>query len=271
MSAARPDNEAISVLVKGLGKRFWLGESGRPRGLHEAYERLVARGAVFIGARGKGESVERESLWALRNLEFSVAPGELIGLIGNNGAGKSVLLKILSRITYPTEGYAEVAGRIGSMLEVGAGFHPEFTGRENVFLVGAILGMPADEINARFDDIVRFAEVENFLETPVKKYSSGMAVRLAFAVASHLDANIMLFDEVISVGDTAFREKCEDKVRAMALEGRTVFFVSHNMQTIANFCPRVLLLESGQLSFDGSSAEGLERLRAAQQAGGAGR
>jgi lipopolysaccharide transport system ATP-binding protein len=205
---------------------------------------LIQQGAV---------ATDRQTriLWALRDIDISIRHGEIVGLAGHNGAGKSVLLKILSRITWPTEGEATLEGKVGSMLEVGAGFHPEFTGRENLFLVGATLGMKVPEVREKFDQIVEFAEVHEMLDTPVKRYSSGMYVRLAFSMAAHLNANIMLFDEVIAVGDADFREKCLDRIQHMAAEGRTVIFVSHNMQTIKELCPRTLILSSGRLVHDG--------------------
>ncbi len=186
-------------------------------------------------------------IWALKNVSFEVKRGEVVGIIGRNGAGKTTLLKILSRITEPTEGYAEVRGRIGSLLEVGTGFHPELTGRENIYLNGAILGMKKKEIDKKFDEIVAFAEIEKFIDTPVKYYSSGMYVRLAFAVAAHLEPEILLVDEVLAVGDAAFQKKCLGKMGDVANEGRTVLFVSHNMGAVENLCPKVFLLDAGEL------------------------
>ena len=244
-------DDAIRAI--GLGKQFHLGTQSHARGMHHAFETAV--GGWLDRFRGKRESTAPQTLWALRDVDFRVRHGELVGLVGHNGAGKSVLLKILSRITFPTEGHAEIAGRVGSMLEVGAGFHPEFTGRENIFLVGAILGMSPSQVRKRFDEIAAFAEVDDLLDTPVKRYSSGMYVRLAFSVAAHLDTNIMLFDEVISVGDDDFRAKCQDRIREMAAAGRTIIFVSHNLRTVAELCPRVLLLDHGALRFDGSVAD----------------
>src|ERR1035441_10317383 len=185
-----------------------------------------------------------ETFWALKDVSFDVKQGEVVGIIGRNGAGKSTLLKILSRITEPTSGQAKIYGRVGSLLEVGTGFHPELTGRENIFLNGAILGMSRAEIRARFDEIVAFADIERFLDTPVKRYSSGMYVRLAFAVAAHLNPEILLVDEVLAVGDAEFQKKCLGKMSEVARAGRTVLFVSHNMVAVEALCPRSLLLAS---------------------------
>jgi lipopolysaccharide transport system ATP-binding protein len=194
-----------------------------------------------------------ETIWALKDISFEVKSGEVVGIIGRNGAGKTTLLKILSRITEPTEGWAEMRGRVGSLLEVGTGFHPELTGRENIHLNGAILGMQKGEINRKFDEIVAFAEIEKFMDTPVKRYSSGMRVRLAFAVAAHLEPEIMLVDEVLAVGDVVFQKKCLGKMGEVAGEGRTVLFVSHNMQAIQGLCQRVILLKNGGMIQDGNT------------------
>lgn len=235
-----------------LGKRYRLGLHQRGyatlrESIASAAEHLVRRSA---GGQRAGSSDPGE-LWALRDLCLTIEQGETVGLIGHNGAGKSTLLKILSRITEPSAGRAEVTGRVGSLLEVGTGFHPELTGRENVFLNGAILGMRRAEIRRRFDEIVSFAEVERFLDTPVKRYSSGMSVRLAFAVAAHLEPEIMLVDEVLAVGDAAFQRKSVDKMSAVASEGRTVIFVSHNLAIIRALCRRGVLLERGRMQCDG--------------------
>ena len=208
--------------------------------------------------------------WALQDVSFDVSQGEVLGLIGRNGAGKSTLLKILSRITEPTTGTAAMWGRIGSLLEVGTGFHPELTGRENIFLNGAILGMSRAEITQRFDDIVGFAELAKFLDTPVKRYSSGMYVRLAFAVAAHLNPEILLIDEVLAVGDAAFQRKCLDHMTGLAQSGRTVLFVSHNLSSIANLCTRCLYLKNGRLAFDGRVHDAVNAYQAdLKNAGGA--
>jgi lipopolysaccharide transport system ATP-binding protein len=196
-------------------------------------------------------SAPTDTLWALKNVSFEVKQGEIVGIIGRNGAGKSTLLKILSRITEPTEGRAEVYGRVGSLLEVGTGFHPELTGQENIYLNGAILGMKKAEMNRLFKEIVAFAEVEKFIDMPLKRYSSGMYLRLAFAVAAHLEPEILIIDEVLAVGDAAFQKRCLDKMREVTREGRTVLFVSHNMAAIQGLCSKCFLLSSGQLVAEG--------------------
>jgi len=247
-----------AITVSQLGKRFVLGQRGLSRGVHQVYEDLLHRVLNLFKGKSEQSNDSKQVLWALRGVDLKIRHGEIVGLVGHNGAGKSVLLKILSRITSPSEGYALVEGKVGSMLEVGAGFHPEFTGRENLFLVGATLGMDLSEIRAKFDDIVAFAEVEGMLDTPVKRYSSGMYVRLAFSVAAHLDANIMLFDEVIAVGDVNFREKCLQRIKQMSDEGRTVIFVSHNLETLRELCPRTIVMNHGHIVHDGPTAEILE-------------
>ncbi len=249
----------FSIQVHQLGKRFIIGGNDSSQGLHQLYDETIRRMfRRFSGSGwGKNNSHEKRILWALRDININIRHGEIVGLIGHNGAGKSVLLKILSRITWPTEGHAVLQGKVGSMLEVGAGFHPEFTGRENLYLIGAILGMETPEIKAKFDAIVDFSGVEEMLDTPVKRYSSGMYVRLAFAVAAHLDANIMLFDEVISVGDVDFRERCLKRIREMAEEGRTIIFVSHNMETLQDICPRTIVLNHGHIIHDGTTHSAL--------------
>jgi lipopolysaccharide transport system ATP-binding protein len=198
---------------------------------------------------------KREDFWALRDVSFEVQPGEKLGIIGRNGAGKTTLLKILSRITEPSSGRVEIRGRVASLLEVGTGFHPELTGRENVFLNGAILGMHRREIVRKFDEIVAFAEVEQFLDTPVKRYSSGMYVRLAFAIAAHLEPEILIIDEVLAVGDAAFQKKCLGKMENVAREGRTLLFVSHNMNAIVALCNRCIMIQDGKIVRDGNTAE----------------
>lgn len=199
-----------------------------------------------------GRRLKTEEFWALKDASFKVDHGEVVGIIGRNGSGKSTLLKILSRITEPTSGQAIMRGRVASLLEVGTGFHPELTGRENIYFNGSILGMTKREINQKFDEIIAFAEIEKFLDTPVKFYSSGMYVRLAFAVAAHLEPDILIVDEVLAVGDAAFQRKCLGKMRTVAGEGRTVLFVSHSMESIKQLCSRVVLLENGQVKADGS-------------------
>jgi lipopolysaccharide transport system ATP-binding protein len=226
----------VAIRVQGVGKQFELGEA-RPRfpTLRDALVSSARRAGamVFSPLRSFRERSRPEKFWALRDISFEVAQGEVVGIIGGNGAGKSTLLKILSRITEPTEGRIEIHGRVGSLLEVGTGFHPELSGRENTFLNGAILGMTRQEIARKFDEIVAFAEVERFIDTPVKHYSSGMYLRLAFAVAAHLEPEILIVDEVLAVGDAAFQKKCLGKMGDVAREGRTVLFVSHNMIQMA--------------------------------------
>jgi homopolymeric O-antigen transport system ATP-binding protein len=234
-----------------LGKRFTI-RSRPPRTLGEA-----AAARLRFAMRGR-RSRKRE-FWALRNVSIGVDPGEVVGLVGRNGAGKSTLLRILAGITDPTEGFAEVRGRVGALLEVGTGFHPELSGRDNIYLNGAILGMRRSEIARRYDEIVEFAEIEEFLETPVKRYSSGMYVRLAFAVAAHLDPEILLVDEVLSVGDQAFQEKSLGRIHEVTQSGRTVLFVSHNLASVLRLCERGLLLEDGNVAFEGPIAETVER------------
>jgi lipopolysaccharide transport system ATP-binding protein len=227
------------------GVRRWLKPSPKPTNLqsNDAFSKRIADGWF----------------WALQDIEFSVPAGEIVGIVGRNGAGKSTLLKILSRIVTPTSGRVGVRGRVGSLLEVGTGFHPELTGRENVFLNGAILGMPRSEIKRRFDEIVAFAEVESFLDTPVKRYSSGMAVRLAFAVAAHLEPDVLIIDEVLSVGDQAFQRKCMGKASQLGEQGRTILIVSHNLAAVANLCSRAILLQDGRLVADGSPDKIIDR------------
>ena len=222
--------------------RWWAKARGKP-------DPLLKLGEEDHGNRKDG------MIWALRNISFAVKEGEILGVIGRNGAGKSTLLKILSRITAPTEGRAIIRGRVGSLLEVGTGFHPELTGRENIYLNGAILGMSRLEIERKLDEIVFFSEIEKFLDTPVKRYSSGMHVRLAFSVAAHLEPEILLVDEVLAVGDMAFQNKCLGKMNEVSEEGRTVIFVSHNMGAITKLCSRGVVLEDGSMKFDGSSID----------------
>jgi lipopolysaccharide transport system ATP-binding protein len=214
-------------------------------------------------AEGEDQSVSHpadpHSFWALRDVSFNIQPGEIVGIIGRNGAGKSTLLKILSRITEPTEGEAIIKGRVASLLEIGTGFHPELTGRENIYMNGTILGMRKAEIDRKFDEIAAFAEIDEFLDTPVKRYSSGMYVRLAFAVAAHLEPEILLIDEVLAVGDEQFQKKCLGKMESVGKEGRTVLFVSHNMGSIAQLCQKTILLSHGEISLIGKTPEIIER------------
>ena len=252
----------VAIKVEGLSKRYRIGAHQQAyKTLREKLNETAMapfRAARHLVARnGKGNSQpairnsKAETFWALKDVSFEVKQGEVVGIIGRNGAGKSTLLKILSRITEPTEGYADITGRIASLLEVGTGFHPELSGRENIFLNGSILGMKRVEIRRKFDEMVAFAEIEKFIDTPVKHYSSGMYVRLAFAVAAHLDPEILLVDEVLAVGDAAFQKKCLGKMGDVAREGRTVLFVSHNMVAIENLCGRGILLADGQVSYAG--------------------
>jgi lipopolysaccharide transport system ATP-binding protein len=241
----------IAIRVEHLGKAYQIShEQGRSR-----YRTLQEEIIGAIKRPFSRSADKRETFWALKDVSFEVKVGEALGIIGRNGAGKSTLLKILSRITRPTTGYADVYGRVGSLLEVGTGFHPELTGRENIYLNGAILGMTRRDIQRRFDEIVAFAEVENFLDTPVKRYSSGMYMRLAFAVAAHLEPEILVVDEVLAVGDAEFQNKCLGKMGDVAKEGRTVLFVSHNMSAIVSLCNRALLLENGRITVDANASQ----------------
>jgi lipopolysaccharide transport system ATP-binding protein len=245
------------IKVENLSKQYRLGAIGG-RTLREDINRWWARvqhkpdPTLKIGQDDHGNR-DGEKIWALRDVNFEVQQGEVLGIIGRNGAGKSTLLKILSRITAPTDGTVKVKGRVGSLLEVGTGFHPELTGRENIYMNGAILGMSQAEIDAKFDEIVDFSGVETFINTPVKRYSSGMYVRLAFAVAAHLDPEILLVDEVLAVGDVEFQRKCLGKMSEVAKGGRTVLFVSHNMAAVKSLCERGILLQEGILGLDGNA------------------
>jgi lipopolysaccharide transport system ATP-binding protein len=245
------------IQVNGLGKKYRIG------GPRKTY--LTLRDAIVNTAKVPFHRLSRSDsgksaneFWAIRDLTFNVSKGEVVGIIGRNGAGKSTLLKILSRITYPTVGEITLHGRVGSLLEVGTGFHTELTGRENVFLSGSILGMQKREIEDKFDEIVKFSEIEKFIDTPVKRYSSGMYVRLAFAVAAHLDTDILLVDEVLAVGDATFQKKCLGKMGDITHEGKTILFVSHNMTAIKALCSRSIVIEAGQIKFDGDSTEAID-------------
>jgi lipopolysaccharide transport system ATP-binding protein len=243
-----------AIQADGLGKRYRVGEREYYRALRDLVGRAYSASTrLFVRSTNGAGRNPSSFMWALRNVSFQVPEGEVVGLIGRNGAGKSTLLKILARITKPTEGEARIRGRIGSLLEVGTGFHPELTGRENVYLSGAILGMRKSEINRKFDEIVAFSEVERFLDTPLKFYSSGMQMRLAFAVAAHLEPEILLVDEVLAVGDTAFQRKCLGKMGEVARQGRTIVFVSHNLGAITRLCSRSIWLDAGQIRMDGGS------------------
>jgi lipopolysaccharide transport system ATP-binding protein len=248
-----------AISVSGLSKQYRLGARQHYKTLRES---LSERAARLMRLR---RAPAPETIWALDDVSFEVPSGELLGVIGPNGAGKSTLLKILSRITEPTRGRAVIAGRVGSMLEVGTGFHPELTGRENTFLSGAILGMGRHEIRAKFDEIVAFAEIEDFLDTPVKRYSSGMYVRLAFSVAAHLEPEILLIDEVLAVGDAAFQRKCLGLMGEVAGEGRTVLFVSHNMAAVMQLTRKGILLDGGRLAAHGPTGEVVQQYLASLQ------
>ena len=252
------------ISVEGLCKSYLIGHDGPQERYHSLRDTLVRHGRNYVRkavdmARGRqiiqGDTVEE--FWALKDVSFEVKRGEVLGIIGRNGAGKSTLLKILSRITEPTSGRVVLDGRVASLLEVGTGFHPELTGRENIFLNGAILGMGRVEIRQKFDEIVNFAGVEKFLDTPVKRYSSGMYVRLAFAVAAHLEPEILIIDEVLAVGDAEFQKKCLGKMQDVAKGGRTVLFVSHNLGAIQALCTKALVMKSGIVSIVGSPREAI--------------
>jgi lipopolysaccharide transport system ATP-binding protein len=252
----------VAISVENLSKSYLIGHQARRHARDNALRDVIAREARnfarkatdFVRGRQIVQGDELEEFWALRDISFEVKRGEILGIIGRNGAGKSTLLKILSRITEPTKGRVRIRGRIASLLEVGTGFHPELTGRENVFLNGAILGMSRQEVRSKFDEIVAFAEVERFIDTPVKRYSSGMYVRLAFAVAAHLEPEILVVDEVLAVGDAKFQGKCLGKMTDVARQGRTILFVSHNMTAVQSLCQRCVLLQNAQIEYEGAVA-----------------
>lgn len=243
----KTSSDHIAIRVSGLSKRYLIG--GEKKGT------LTETLAGMIGAKNN----RKEVFWALQDINFEVKKGEVIGIIGKNGAGKSTLLKILSRITQPTAGKVEINGRVASLLEVGTGFHPELTGRENIYLNGTILGMSRQEVKDKFEEIVEFSGVQKFIDTPVKHYSSGMYVRLAFAVAAHLEPEILIIDEVLAVGDVEFQKKCLGKMKEVAGEGRTVLFVSHNMAAVKSLCERAILLEKGKVVLSGSTSDCVAR------------
>jgi lipopolysaccharide transport system ATP-binding protein len=259
------DDDGTVIRAEDLGKKYVIGRRSQAASasLREVLGRqargFVRRLSDMAAGRPVVEGDELRDVWALHRVSFEVRRGEVLGIIGRNGAGKSTLLKILSRITEPTEGRVGVAGRVASLLEVGTGFHPELTGRENIFLNGAILGMTQAHIRRRFDEIVAFAEIDQFLDTPVKRYSSGMYVRLAFAVAAHLEPDVLIIDEVLAVGDAQFQRKCVGKMGGVAREGRTVLVVSHNLGLMQSLCDRALLLERGTVAFDGATGETIAR------------
>jgi len=246
-----------AIAIEGLGKCYVLRHQQLRR--HDSLRDLLAHGArrlrerVFRPSRDVGPQSTREVFWALRGIDLKIAEGARVGIVGRNGAGKSTLLKILSRITEPTEGRVKIRGRVSSLLEVGTGFHPELSGRENIFLNGAILGMSAIEIRRKFDDIVAFADIERFLDTPVKRYSSGMYVRLAFAVAAHVDPEVLIVDEVLAVGDLKFRQKCVGKMEDLNSAGRTLVFVSHDMSMVRHLCSKVVWMNDGRIQKYGDS------------------
>ena len=246
----------IAIRVDGLSKQYRIGL--QPEKYKTLRDSLTSGVAKFF-TRKTADEKAAGTFWAVRDLSFEIKQGDVVGIIGRNGAGKSTLLKLLARITEPTEGHAEIRGRIGALLEVGTGFHPELSGRENIFLNGAILGMRREEIERKFDEIVEFSEVRKFIDTPVKRYSSGMHLRLAFSVAAHLEPEILLVDEVLAVGDIAFQKKCVGKMEDVAAQGRTVLFVSHNLAAIKELCQTSLVLNNGQLEYQGGVVEGLTR------------
>lgn len=248
-----------AIVVEDVGKRYPLEETRSYNTVRDSLAHGVRSMARRIRKRRQTGQDSDGTFWALRDVSLEVKPGDTLGILGRNGAGKSTLLKILSRVTAPTTGRARVRGRLGSLLEVGTGFHPELSGRDNIQLNGAILGMSRAEINRRFDEIVAFAEVGKFLEMPVKHYSSGMYMRLAFAVAAHLDPEILVIDEVLAVGDTAFQKKCLRKMNSVAKEGRTILFVSHNMAAVSSLCNKGLLLENGRVASEGPITEVVNR------------
>jgi lipopolysaccharide transport system ATP-binding protein len=244
----------VAIRVSGLGKRYRIHHNASRARYRTLREDLMSLPQRWLGALRSRRSVSEE-FWALRDISFEVERGEVLGVIGRNGAGKSTLLKILSRISDPSEGCVDLYGRVGSLLEVGTGFHTELSGRENIFLSGALIGMRRHEVRRRFEEIVAFAEVERFIDEPVKHYSSGMYARLAFAVAAHLDTEILLIDEVLSVGDVEFQRRCLDRMRSVARDGRTVLFVSHNMTAVRHFCTQAMLIERGSASWWGTKVD----------------
>jgi len=248
-----------AIRVQGLGKQYTIGAyQGRYKSLRDSLMRSFTEPLRRIGGKNGAGQADR-TIWALKDVSFDIEHGEVVGIIGRNGAGKSTLLKLLARITEPTEGEIRMRGRVGSLLEVGTGFHPELTGRENIFLNGAILGMSRAEIGRKFDEIVDFAEIEKFIDTPAKHYSSGMYMRLAFAVAAHLEPEILLVDEVLAVGDAQFQKKCLGKMGDVAKEGRTVLFVSHNISSIRNLCEKVIWIDKGKIIDNGRASDTTEK------------
>jgi lipopolysaccharide transport system ATP-binding protein len=262
-----------AIRVKNLSKRYELarvGETTMGEAIAAGLRRGVRRAKDLVRGRSTAPEADPDGYWALKDVSFDLRQGEILGVIGANGAGKSTLLKILSKVVVPTEGEVEVYGRIGSLLEVGTGFNPELTGAENIYLYGSILGMSRAEIAARYDEITAFAELGRFIDEPIKHYSSGMHSRLGFAVAAHLQCDILLIDEVLAVGDAAFQRKCLDKMESVTGQGRTVIFVSHNMAAVNNLCHRAIVLEKGRLTFDGDVADAARTYLAALETQGLG-
>jgi lipopolysaccharide transport system ATP-binding protein len=257
------------IRAEGLGKQYRIGTRERYGSLRDSIARVMTTPRTLFRRRPPSDTRrERETVWALRDASFEVRDGEILGIIGRNGSGKSTLLKILSRITEPSEGHVDITGRVGSLLEVGTGFHPELTGRENVFVNGAILGMRRREIAAKFDEIVAFSGVERFIDTPVKHYSSGMQMRLAFAVAAHLQPNILLVDEVLAVGDAEFQRRCLSKMQDVSHEGRTVILVSHQMNQIRRLCESAMWLDGGRIQYIGPVGDAIREYEHAVAASG---
>jgi lipopolysaccharide transport system ATP-binding protein len=252
---------SVVIQADGIGKKYVISHRAQAYSstLRDAFTESLSRVAQrFTAKSSRAALYSAEDVWALRDVSFEIRDGDKVGIIGRNGAGKSTLLKILSMVTHPTTGRVRLIGRIGSLLEVGTGFHPELTGRENIYLNGAVLGMTKQEIKSKFDEIVAFAEIERYLDTPVKRYSSGMYVRLAFAVAAHLDPEVLIIDEVLSVGDMQFQKKCIDKMREQGTQGRTILFVSHNLHAVRQLCTRGMVLDRGTLSFDGQAESAVD-------------
>jgi len=254
--------EPVVISARGLGKRYRIWTHSRPMSLSDRVEHL------FLRNRRGDERPRREEIWALRDVTFDVGRGEVLGVVGPNGAGKSTLLSILARVTEPTIGQAEIHGRVSSLLEVGTGFHQELSGRDNIFLNGAILGMSRREVEEKYDQIVEFSGVEEFIDMPVKRYSSGMYVRLGFAIAAHLDPEVLLLDEVLAVGDTAFQRKCLRRIDELTHSGRTVLFVSHTPASVAQLCHRAIVINQGEIVFDGDVDEAIQAYLASPQIDG---
>jgi lipopolysaccharide transport system ATP-binding protein len=251
------------IRVENLSKSYILNHQERGNIGHQSFRESISNavyslGKKFLNKSSQDETTTQEKFWALKDISFEIKQGDRVGIIGRNGAGKSTLLKILSRITEPTNGRIAIKGRVASLLEVGTGFHPELTGRENIYLNGAILGMSKNEIQSKMDEIIAFAEIEKFLDTPVKRYSSGMYVRLAFSVAAHLEPEVLIVDEVLAVGDSNFQKKCLGKMENVANAGRTVLFVSHSMEAVARLCNNAILLKNGSVQFSGSSEKAID-------------